>query len=432
MYRCALPYLCALALGAVAPGCGNQDGGDPAVASSGTPFGDAPRASAQPAAPAPAGQPAGKAAPSAPFPGGKRAFEIVLQTLRERYYGEGLTDEQLYRAATQGMLENADPAMRKWNKLLSPAEMAELRADLKGEVVGVGVRIDFDPATGYSRVLGTLAGSPAERAGLASGDLIVSVDGMLFKGKELGDVIASIRGKAGDKVSVTFLRGGELLSYSLAREVVAYEPAYAMGLPEAVGYLRIHSFTEKTPAAVSASMDTLFRQGTRALIVDLRDNPGGSFDHAVETAGLLLPVGREVVVIAKRGEPATHHRSEKSAPLTEVPIVVLVNGGTSSGAEFVSAALAEGRNARLVGQKTFGKWTVQALEDLPNDWAFKYTVSVFRTPAGKSYEGQGLTPEVEVSMDAKALEQAMHVKDPAQRVAGDAQLRTAVTLLSGK
>src|SRR6185503_17442948 len=101
------------------------------------------------------------------------------------------------------------------------------------------------------------------------------------------------------------------------------------------------------------------------------------------------------------------YKSEKSGPLAEVPVVVLINGGTSSGAEFVSAALAEGRGAKLIGQKTFGKWTVQTIEDLPNGWAFKYTISVFKTPAGKSYDGIGLAPDIEVSQDPKVLEQAL-------------------------
>ena len=431
MFRTLLPYLSALALSALVPGCGHPDV-DPAVTTgTGTPFADGAEERAPEAAPAPLGQ-ATKAAPAAPFPEGQRAFEIVLKTLRERYYGQGLTDDQLYRAATQGLLENADPAMKKWNTLLSPAEIAELRFDLKGEVVGVGVRIDFDPDTGYSRVLGTLPGSPAEKAGLVAGDLIVSVDGMLFKGKAIGDVVAGIRGKAGEKVAITFLRGGELLSQSIAREVVAYEPAEHLSLGDGIGYLRVRSFSEKTPPAVRTSLDALAREGTRSLVVDLRDNPGGSFDHAVETAGLLLPVGREVVVIDKRDEGTKRYKSEKTGPLADVPVVVLVNGGTSSGGEFVSAALAEGRGAKLIGQKTFGKWTVQSIEELPNGWAFKYTISVFKTPAGKSYEGTGMAPDIEVSQDPKVLEQALRLKDAKERIAADTQLRTAMKMVGAR
>ena len=431
MLRTLRPYLSAIALSALVVGCGHPDV-DPAVTTgTGTPFADGAEERSPAAAPAPLGQPT-KAVPAAPFPEGQRAFEVVLKTLRERYYGQGLTDDQLYRAATLGLLENADPVMSKWNKLLSPAEIAELRSDLKGEVVGVGVRIDFDPATGYSRVLGTLPGSPAERAGLVGGDLIVSVDGMLFKGKEIGDVVAGIRGKAGEKVAITFLRGGELLSQSIAREVVAYEPAEHLSLGDGIGYLRVRSFSEKTPPAVRASLDALALEGTRSLVVDLRDNPGGAFEPAVETARLLLPAGREVVTIDTRDEGPKRFKSEKTAPLAEVPLVVLVNGGTSSGGEFVSAALAEGRGAKLIGQKTFGKWTVQTIEDLPNGWAFKYTVSVFKTPAGKSYEGTGLSPDIEVSQDAKVLEQALRLKDAKERIAADTQLRTAMKMVGAR
>jgi carboxyl-terminal processing protease len=165
--------------------------------------------------------------------------------------------------------------------------------------------------------------------------------------------------------------------------------------------------------------------------VDLRRNPGGSFDSAVATAELLLPDDAGIVTLKKRGKDEEKHVAKGKGVLTTLPLAVLVSNGTSSGAEFVSAALQEGRHARLVGQHTTGKWSVQSLDDLPNGFAYKYTVSLFKTPSGRSFEGTGLTPDVEVAMDERDLPRASVAK-PAERLAVDVQLRTAKELLRAR
>jgi len=422
--------LCLLLLGALSTSaCGSET----PVPGGGTAPGATTTSAAMPtssrATPAAGDTAAPPKIPAEPFRDGARVFAQVKDALLAHYYREGIGEDDLYRAATEGMLEHADPAMSKWNKLLTPAELADLHADLKGEVVGVGVHIDFDPATGYSKVLSTLPGSPAERAGLAAGDLIVAVDGILFKNKSLRDVVNQIRGKAGDKVSLTVLRDQELVSLSMARESVAYESASHALLGEGVGVLRIRGFTEKTPGATKASLEALQAGGATALVVDLRCNPGGALDQAVTTAGLLLPAGAGVVTLQKRGEAPDVRKASGAAPLVDRPLVVLVNGSTGSSAEFLAAALSEVRHAPLVGQTTLGKWTAQTLDDLPNGYAMKYTVSLLRTPSGKSFEGVGLTPDAEVSMDDKQVEKASQIRAPAERLAADVQLRTAVALL---
>jgi C-terminal processing protease CtpA/Prc len=174
----------------------------------------------------------------------------------------------------------------------------------------------------------------------------------------------------------------------------------------------------------------LKRQGVSGLIVDLRDNQGGAFEQAVRTAGLLLQRGQGIVTVVRRGGKKEEHRAEADPVLPGVPVVVLVNGQTSSGAEFVSAALREGRRATLLGERSFGKWSVQMVEDLGGSFAVKYTASVFRTPSGQSFEGQGLTPDVPVKVDEKEAQAARRVRDLQKRVEVDAQLRTAARLLT--
>ena len=365
------------------------------------------------------------------FSDGARAFTTVRDTLLKNYYADGITEDDLYRAATAGMLEKLEPKMKKWNRLLSPKEISELKHDLKGEVVGIGVHISFDPASGYADVLAALPGSPAERAGVVAGDKIVTVNGKLYKGMRMNDVIGEIRGKAGEPVTLSILRADKLLPFTVTRERVLYDqPSHAV-FADTLGYVHIPSFTEKTPAQVKEALDDLATKNVTSLVIDLRQNPGGSFDSAVATAELLLPDNSGVVTLKKRGKDEDKHVARGKGVLTTVPLAVLVSNSTSSGAEFVTGALQEGRHARVVGQHTMGKWSVQSLDDLPNGYAFKYTVSLFKTPAGRSFEGAGLAPDVEVSMDERELARANAAK-PSERLAVDVQLRTAKELLVRK
>jgi carboxyl-terminal processing protease len=369
--------------------------------------------------------------PTEPFTDGARAFSKVKETLLQNYYAEGLTEDDVYRAATAGMLEKIDPNMKKWNRLMGAKEMAELRNDLKGEVVGIGAHIRLDH-TGYAEVLATFPGSPAEKAGLVMGDLIVSVDGKVFKGMRLRDIVASIRGKAGEQITLSVLRGAKLESISVVRDRVAYDQASQTMLPDHLGYVRIPGFNDKTPGAVRAALEDLKKNGATSLVLDLRQNPGGSFDRAIETAELFLPERTGVVTLKRRGKPEEKHLSRGGGILLDVPLAVLVDATTGSGAEFVTGALQEGRHARVVGATTKGKWSVQMLDELSNGYAFKYTVSLFKTPAGKSYEGTGLVPEIEVKLDDRQLARANVAKTPEERLDLDVQLRTAKEILIKK
>jgi carboxyl-terminal processing protease len=326
------------------------------------------------------------------------------------------------------MLENLEPRLRKYNKLLSPRDNAELKNDLKGEVVGIGVQISFDEKSGYADVLGTIARSPSERAGLLAGDKIVTVNGKLYKGMKLTDVVSDIRGKSGDSVTLSVLRGDKLQSFTIVRDKIAFDNPASAVLPDKLGYLRIPSFTDKTPDVVRAGLEDLEKSGVHGLVVDLRHSPGGSFDRAIETAGLLLPEGSPVVVLKTRAKPDDTRVTKGKPILGDLPAIVLVDGDTASGAEFLAAALQEVRHAKLVGTKTHGKWSVQSLEDLPNGYAYKFTSGVFQTPSGRSFEGTGLAPDLEASMDEATLGRANHAK-PDERLGIDSQLRTAKELL---
>jgi carboxyl-terminal processing protease len=368
--------------------------------------------------------------PREKFSDPERTFQTAKDTLLSSYYADSLSQEDLYRAALRGMLEYADPKMKSWNKLLSPWELAEMRSSLKGEVVGVGVQIRFEDDSGYADVLGTIPGSAAEKAGLVTGDKIVSVDGKLYKGKQLRDVVADIRGKVGETVTLSILRGDKILSVPLVRGMVAFDPVKSMTLPDGYGYIGVRTFSSKTAPLARTALDGM--RGIHGLIVDLRACLGGSFDDAVATAELLLPNGTVIVKTVGRSGKEDTKTSHGPGLFAGLPTVVLVDHDTSSGCEFVTAALREGRHARVVGARTFGKWSVQQLFDLPNGYAMKYTVSLFYTPAGKTYDGVGLSPDVDVTMDEKQRDKADSVTVPEARLDVDPPLRTALALLRGR
>ena len=368
------------------------------------------------------------AVPSAPFTDAQRNFDEVKKTLLSGYYDPSITEEALYRAAVAGMLERVDPAMRKWNKLLSPDDLAELQRDLQGEIVGVGVKISFDPATGYVDVLGAIPGSPAEKAGLAAPDKIVTVDGKLYKGLTLRDVVFDIRGKAGDTVKLSVLRGDKLVVVPVVREKVVFDMVSELVVDGDVGYVRIPAFNARTPDGLAAVLSDLVAKKVRGAVVDLRGCPGGSFDDAVAAASEMLPAGAVVANLKKRA--STEAVTSKRAPvMTGIPLAVLVDHASSSSAELVAAALQEGDHAVLVGQRTYGKWTVQMIDDLPNGYAMKYTSGLFQSPSGRSFQGVGLPPDVEVDMPATAVDAAEAITDPVKRLEADTQLKTAVAML---
>jgi carboxyl-terminal processing protease len=387
------------------------------------------------ATPAPAPPAAGASSdrdftvPSEKFSDAQRNFEAAKKTLLDGYYDPSITEDDLYRAAVAGMLERVDGKMHKWNRLLSPPEIAELRSDLMGEVVGIGVKIELDPATGYIDVRATVPGSPAEQAGIAPPDKIVTVNGKLYKGLGLHSAVADIRGKAGEPVTLSILRGDKLVSVRVVRAKVVFDQVRGSIVGDDVGLVEIPSFNSKTPGALRDVLTDLSGKGVQALVVDLRANEGGSFDDAVAVAGEMVPAASTVVVLRKRGtsEPIV----AKTTPVgRDVPIAVLVDNDTASSAELLTAALQELRHATVVGSHTQGKWTVQTIDDLSNGYAIKYTLAVFTSPSGRSFEGTGLTPDVQVDQSSDSRDRARIESDPAKRLADDAPLRTALAMVA--
>ncbi len=363
------------------------------------------------------------------FDDAAETLRMVKQELLQNYYRDDVTEADLDRAAIQGMLANVDPALKAYNRLLSPVEYGELQIDLKGQVVGIGVMLRPETDTGLTYVQGVLPGSPAERAGMREGDRILSVEGRSLKGAKLTEVVQLLRGREGETVRLAVLRDAQVSTKTIRRERVVWDSVHHHRFPADIEVLSIEEFSERTPAALRRALQDIAAAPPKGLVIDLRDNHGGLLDQAIEAAKLLLPHGSPIAQLVRRGKNIETRTADAEPLLQPLPTVVLVNGNTMSSAELLASALRAGLHAPIIGSKTKGKWSVQELKELPNRFVLKYTVAVFRSPEGLSYEGTGLPPDVEVSMDDDALERARHVEEPAARLAADVQLRSAVNLL---
>jgi carboxyl-terminal processing protease len=219
------------------------------------------------------------------------------------------------------------------------------------------------------------------------------------------------------------------VSVPLVRQKVSFDQVSHMIVGSNVGFVAIPGFNAKTPQQLHDALTDLASKGAHSLIVDLRHSPGGSFDDAVASVSELVPAGSTVVSLNKRGkvEPIV----SKSTPVElDEPIAILVDHETASSAELVTAALQELRHATVVGSKTKGKWTVQRVDDLPNGYAIKYTMALFSSPGGKSFDGTGMAPDIEVDQADDATMKAQAEADAVKRVGEDVQLRTAMAVLS--
>jgi carboxyl-terminal processing protease len=367
--------------------------------------------------------------PKEKFEDAARNFQEVKEDLLHNYYRDDITEADLYRAAVEGMLTRVDPPLRAYNQLLSPTDYGELQISMQGQVMGIGIQLKLDGPNGLVDVLGVIPSSPAEKAELRQGDQIVAIDGRPVKGWTLRDVVDAIRGKEGDSVRLDVLRDARITTKSVRRERVTFEPLSHQRFPGDVEVLSIHSFNERTPDALRKALGEIAQSGAKSLVIDLRDNQGGLLEQALETAKLLLPKGTVVTKLVHRGKRVDTIAVDKDPTFKPLPTVVLIGDHTMSSAELIAAALRQGLHAPLIGSKTHGKWSVQTIKELPNHYVAKYTVAVFQTPDGQSYEGTGMPPDVEVTMDATVLDRVEHIQDATAHLAADTQLRAAINLL---
>ncbi len=360
------------------------------------------------------------------FTDSEETFKKVMQKLLEKHFDKNLTKDDLYRAATSGMLEALNSEDGQWNRLYSPSEYKNLQTDLSGQVSGIGIALKFDESSGNGIVLNVIPNTPGARAGVQKDDQILSVDGKRFKGKPFRELVDSIRGQAGLTAKLKILREDKILALTVKREQFQFKATDLKTIDSGTSLLTISYFNKMTPELVAEALKQVNQSGVKKLIVDLRDNGGGGFDETIKVAELFLAKGATIASTRDREGKIEKFQSNGGLLAEAVKLVVLANKGTHSGAELLVSVLKEGRGAKVIGQATDGKWNMQTVEELTNRFAIKYTVKTFASPLGNSFQGSGFKPDFEVPLNKEISHRELASKyDITKRLTLDTQLKAA-------
>ncbi|MCW5556765.1 MAG: S41 family peptidase [Verrucomicrobiae bacterium] len=333
-------------------------------------------------------------------------FSRVLERVRRDYAdGDKLTYEELVHGALKGMLNSLDPH----SEFMEPVAFDELKEDTEGEFSGVGMQVS--QREDQLVVLAPMEDTPAFEAGILSGDRIVRIDGKSTEGFSVGDAVKLLRGGAGTKVTVTIERPGtpEPRDVPLVRQRIQVYTAKDLHnrrefpLDDSkIGYVRLTQFGEKTSEELEEALRKLESQGMKALILDLRGNPGGLLDQAVSVSEKFVEKGRPIVSTRGRNPGNDVERrasgSGRKRVADKLPMAILINGGSASASEIVSGALQDLKRAVVVGEQSFGKGSVQSVMPLPDGSALRLTTAKYYTPSQKVIHGQGITPDITVPL----------------------------------
>ncbi|MGA2774676.1 MAG: S41 family peptidase [Candidatus Omnitrophota bacterium] len=320
-------------------------------------------------------------------------FSDALAIIQAEYVDEPDTKNLIY-GSLKGMLASLDP----YSEFMDPDTFNELKADTEGRYGGLGLEINIKE--GFPTVVTPIEDTPAWRAGIKPGDRIVKINNELTRDMSLTDAVKRIRGKPGETVSLTILREPEkkLLELKLVRAMIKMKGVKeAKLLSDGIGYIRLVEFRDSVPPEMNAVIEKLSRSGMTALIIDLRNNPGGSLDSAVRVAERFIEKGKMIVYI--RGRIPSQNMEFYSASrhlVLNLPLAILINEGSASGSEIVAGAMQYYKRAVIIGKKSFGKGFVQAVIPLKDGSALRLTTSRYFTPSGKVINGIGIEPDITV------------------------------------
>lgn len=330
-----------------------------------------------------------------------RLFENVLTRVRD-YHVDSLAESELYLRATDGLLAGlSDP----YATLLRGSDWEKHVERTTGDYAGVGLLVDA--RNGWITVVSPIQGSPAERAGIRTGDVLLEVDGRSANDWTLDQAIQAMRGKAGSQIELAIGREGtqQPSRYRLVRDRI-HQRAVPAGilLPDGIGYVAMTMVRENAADELEQEVERLTGEGMRGLVLDLRSNPGGLRDEAVETADLFLDPGQEILVSRGRAPGDNHRWSDRRRQRwRDLPIVVLVNGGTASAAEIIAGALQDHDRALIVGDTTYGKGIVQTVFPLEPGLALRLTTARWYTPSGRSIQGASLDSAMGAKPEARQV-----------------------------
>ena len=341
-----------------------------------------------------------------------KVFWEAWQVVERDFYDKSQIDHQkLIYGAVKGMVDAVgDP----YTVYQTPSQREISDTDLRGSFDGIGIQVDMKD--NRLTVVAPIEGSPAEAAGFRPGDIVLEVDGKSLSGKTLSDTVGLIRGQRGTPVTLTVLRQGtnDPIEITVVRAEIKLKSVRVRMLDDQVGYLRISSFSASTGTEMANGVKNLVDQQARGIVVDLRNNPGGYLSTSVEATAQFMNPG-SVVLLQKSGNgDVKTYRTEGGGTATQVPVVVLINKGSASASEIMAGALRDSGRAFLVGEKSFGKGTVQNVHELSDKSGLRVTTAQWLTPAEKPIQGVGLLPDqvVELPPTATISSEATRADDP--------------------
>ncbi|MBI5188210.1 MAG: S41 family peptidase [Nitrospirae bacterium] len=325
-----------------------------------------------------------------------KTFTEVLSIVRKSYV-EDVKAKDLIYGAIKGMLYSLDPH----SGFMPPDVYKEMQIETKGEFGGIGIQIGVKE--GMLTVIAPIEDTPAYRAGIKPGDKIIKINNEFTKDMSLHDAVSRMRGVPKTSVTITILREGwkETKDFTIIRDIIKIKSVKSKVLEDEIGYVKITQFQEQTAADLSTAMDKLMQEKINALVLDLRNNPGGLLNSAVDVTSQFLPPGKLVVYTKGKTGERTEYHTEGVKPGYTIPMIVLINQGSASASEIVAGALKDWNRAVILGTQTFGKGSVQTVIPLTDGSGIRLTTARYYTPNGRSIQTTGIIPDIIVRLEAK-------------------------------
>ena len=323
-------------------------------------------------------------------------FSQVLDMV-EQYYVRDVDQEELIDGALSGMLQNLDPH----SSLLSVKDFQEMQESTSGEFFGVGIEITTE--NNQVMVVSPIEDTPGHRAGLRSGDIIIAIDGQHTMDMSLSEAASRMRGPKGTEVELLVIHKGEQqpVTMKIRRDAIPLISVKSRELEPGYWWIRLTRFSGRTTQDILDALRNAQKKGEmRGIVLDLRNNPGGLLDQSVNVADVFLKEGIIVSMRGRESTPSRTYRAKVQATDVDTPMVVLVNAGTASAAEIVAGALRDQHRALILGERTFGKGSVQNLIPMPDGTGLKLTVALYYTPSGQSIQAEGIVPDFEIPWEA--------------------------------
>ncbi len=341
-----------------------------------------------------------------------RNFSDIFARIKTDYV-EDVDDKTLLENAIRGMLSGLDPH----STYLNSEEYKELKIGTTGKFGGLGIQVGMED--GFVKVISPIDDTPAFRAGLQSGDLIIRLDGKSVKGMTLNDAVKVMRGEPGTDIKLTVIREGadRPLPFTVTRDIISVQSVKSRILEPGYGYIRISNFQSKTARDLVNELSNLKKENKselKGLVLDLRNNPGGVLSAAADVSDAFINEGKLVYTQGRIANSDFEFNAKPGDIMNGSPVVVLINGGSASASEIVAGALQDHHRAVIMGSKSFGKGSVQTIQELRSGGAVKITTARYFTPKGRSIQGEGITPDILLDRydikDSK-MDKSLHIKE---------------------